>query len=90
VEPEQGVTKSNRVYAVSSDTQHQLCIPRRYRTASPNKQWLMKGTTSYHLGIGMCIWTFLAVYIADQRPKINFDRKWISEINQPDTDQQRL
>ena len=28
--------------------------------------------------------------VSGQRPKIDFDRKWISEINQPDTDQQQL
>jgi hypothetical protein len=28
--------------------------------------------------------------VAGQRPKIDFDRKWISETNQPDTDQQQL
>jgi hypothetical protein len=28
--------------------------------------------------------------VAGQRPKIDFERKWISEINQSDTDQQQL
>jgi hypothetical protein len=38
---------------------------------------LMQGTTLYHLG--MYIW-----------PSLPCSRKWISEINQPDTDKQQL
>jgi hypothetical protein len=68
-------------------TQHQLP---RYRTASPNSQWLMQGTTSY-----ISPWYLVCIYdlpchVAGQRPKIDFDRKWTSEINQPDTHQQQL
>ena len=37
----------------------------------------------------VCIYD-LPCHISGQRPKIDFDRKWISEINQPDTDQQQL
>jgi hypothetical protein len=37
----------------------------------------------------LCIYD-LPCHVAGQRPKIDFDRKWISEINQPDTDQQQL
>ena len=37
----------------------------------------------------VCIYD-LPCHISGQRPKIDFDRKWISEINLTDTDQQQL
>ena len=60
-------------------------------TQIPNgKSQLAVVDAGYHFISPWYMHMDLPCRVAGQRPKINFDRKWISETNQPDTDQQQL